>query len=469
MSNPTQGRKGFRPWAAGMLLLLALLSLLHGSAHGRQDGRPRQMTHPDAPASPQRRIALVVGNGNYRNAPRLGNPVNDARDMASALRSLSFEVLEGEDQTADQMKRLILQFGERLSRAGGVGLFYYAGHGVQVGGRNYMIPVEATSLREETIEYDAVDVGRVLAEMEAANNGFNIVVLDACRSNPFSRGWRSSENGLAQIIAPEGTLIAYATSPGKVADDGQGRNGVYTAELLKQIKVPGQNVEAMFKAVRAGVKASTKSIQVPWEFSSLVGDFYFAGVPEIYGSNPRTGAENELKTLPSRGGQNRGAKSGKVIFFSAIQGGSGHTVQAIFSSIDEFLPQLFTDLKQKELNVTSSSASTAVDTDQVRGVVYEILNGRKSSTRSAPYAIAIYATFTVEDRGRSPYTGANMTVTKINFVAIDLEKGEIIANEDVTGAQGFGSDAAQSLRNSIKEALSRLSETFISKVSASAW
>lgn len=278
-----RSRKTFCLQTAGVSLLFVGYSLLCSLVYGQQGGQPRQMVHPeDAPSrqEPQRRVALVIGNGNYRNASRLNNPPNDARDMASTLRRLGFEVLEGEDQTAEQMKQLILQFGEQLRQKGGVGLFYYAGHGVQVGGRNYLIPIEAGTLREQTIEYEAVDVGRVLKEMEAAGNDFNIVVLDACRSNPFARRWRGNENGLAQINATAGTLIAYATSPDKVADDGTGRNGVYTAELLKQIKVPGPNIEAMFKAVRTKVAALTKMQQIPWESTSLFGDFYFAGTAE---------------------------------------------------------------------------------------------------------------------------------------------------------------------------------------------
>jgi hypothetical protein len=276
------------------LLLLSLsVGILSSHILGQQNGQTRQLSHPgevEARQNKQRRLALVIGNSNYRNAPRLNNPVNDAHDIASALRGLGFEVIVGEDQTAEKMKRLILSFGERLRQGGGVGLFYYAGHGVQIGGRNYLIPVEASSLREQTIEFDAVDVGRVLAEMDAAGNGFNIVILDACRSNPFAQNRRSGETGLAQIIAPEGTLIAYATSPGKVADDGEGRNGVYTAELLKQMRVPEQKVEAMFKAVRVGVIVLTGRRQVPWESSSLVGDFYFADKAVNY--NGRSSATN---------------------------------------------------------------------------------------------------------------------------------------------------------------------------------
>jgi uncharacterized caspase-like protein len=179
-------------------------------------------------------------------------------------------------KTGDQMKRLIVGFGEKLS-SGGVGLFYYAGHGVQSQGHNYLIPVEANLLKEKTLEFDAVELDRVLREMEAAGNGFNIVILDACRNNPFSRSWRDASQGLAQVNASGGTLIAYATGPGRVASDGDGRNGTYTGELLRQMRKPSVTIEEMFKAVRVGVEAATKDQQTPWESSSLVGTFCFAG------------------------------------------------------------------------------------------------------------------------------------------------------------------------------------------------
>jgi hypothetical protein len=214
--------------------------------------------------------------------------------MARALREVGFELVDGNahlNVSGDEMKRLIIKFGQILKQSGGVGLFYYAGHGIQVGGKNYLIPIEAEALREQTVEFDAVDVNRVLGEMDYAGNGFNIVILDACRSNPFTRSWRSSESGLASISAPEGTLIAYATSPGRVASDGTTRNGIYTEQLLKQMHVPGLSLETVFKAVRANVKAISKGQQIPWESSSIVGDFYFTR-----GTSPKSAEAQEPAT-----------------------------------------------------------------------------------------------------------------------------------------------------------------------------
>ena len=237
------------------------------------------------------RFALVVGNGNYKFSP-LRNPLTDAKDMTEALARLGFEVVSKTDLSQNEMKQAIRAFGERIRR-GGIGLFYYAGHAVQVDGRNYLIPVGAEISREQEVEYEAVDVGFLLSQMQDARNQLNIVILDACRNNPFTRKFRSTNDGLASINAPSGTLIAYATAPGSVASDGNGRNGLYTQELLKAMREPALKIEDVFKRVRSGVQGLTSGMQVPWESSSLVGDFYFL---------PGTVAES--KALPMVNGRN---------------------------------------------------------------------------------------------------------------------------------------------------------------------
>jgi uncharacterized caspase-like protein len=222
-----------------------------------------------------RRIALVIGNGRYEFSP-LRNPVTDANDMAQVLISFNFEVITRANLTQNEMKQAIRAFGERI-RPGGIGLFYYAGHAVQVEGRNYLIPVGAKITTETEVEDEAVDVGLLLRQMQDAHNQLNIVILDACRTNPFARKFRSLNDGLASINAPSGTLIAYATAPGSVASDGDGKNGLYTQELLKAMREPGLKIEDVFKRVRDRVQNVTRGRQVPWESTSLVGDFYFSG------------------------------------------------------------------------------------------------------------------------------------------------------------------------------------------------
>lgn len=247
----------------------------------------------DGPSQTEKRIALVIGNGAYTAAPPLKNPPNDARDMAATLKALGFDVTSGINVNQRNFKQLIREFGQKL-KAGGSGLFYYAGHGVQSKGHNYLIPVDADITSEAEVEDSGVDVGLVLNFMDDAQNGLNIVILDACRNNPFARSFRSASNGLAQVDAPTGTLIAYATAPGSVASDGTDQNGLYTSELLKQMRVPGQSATDMFMRVRAEVMKKTDKKQVPWEASSLVGAFYFSSQPKSSDGKP-TG---ETPTMP---------------------------------------------------------------------------------------------------------------------------------------------------------------------------
>jgi len=222
----------------------------------------------------EKRIALVIGNSDYLHGP-LANPVNDARSMARALRSAGFDVILGENlSNKTEMKRLIRDFGFKLNK-GGVGLFYFAGHGLQVNGFNFLVPVNAVINNEEEVEYEAVDAGFVISQMEAAKNRLNIVILDACRNNPYARSFRSTKQGLSGMNAPTGTLIAYATAPGSVASDGSGVNGLYTQELLSQINKSDLQIESVFKNVRAEVVRKSGGRQTPWESSSLIGDFYF--------------------------------------------------------------------------------------------------------------------------------------------------------------------------------------------------
>jgi len=277
-----------------MLCVIGLLLCSAGS-HAQQD-RQLQQTG-SANTNGAKRIALVIGNGAYTKAPPLKNPPNDARDMAATLRTLGFDVTSGINVNQRDMKRLIREFGQKL-KAGGSGLFYYAGHGVQSKGRNYLVPVDADIQSEAEVEDSGVDASLVLNYMDDAQNGLNIVILDACRNNPFLRSFRSATDGLAQVDAPTGTLIAYATAPGRVASDGTGQNGLYTSELLKQMRVPGLSATEMFMRVRAEVMKQTGNKQVPWEASSLVGSFYFSGSPtnlSLSNSGANNAAPSETK------------------------------------------------------------------------------------------------------------------------------------------------------------------------------
>lgn len=221
----------------------------------------------------ERRVALVVGNGAYSSSP-LRNPPNDARDIAAALRAVGFTVIERFDVGRTEMQRAIIEFGSALDR-GDVALFYYAGHGIQIDGKNYLVPIDAALEREQHVPVETVDIDEVLARMAGARNRLNIVVLDACRDNPFVRSFRSARRGLAQTLAPAGTFLAYATAPGDIAADGMGRNSPYTEALLTAMQLPGLEIEEVFKEARAQVRERTKERQIPWISSSVVGDFYF--------------------------------------------------------------------------------------------------------------------------------------------------------------------------------------------------
>ncbi len=237
-----------------------------------------QLATPETPVAPtakpaELRTALVIGNSNYDESP-LRNPARDAKLIAESLRQRGFEVIELIDASHKEMRLAIVEFGDLLG-AGGIGLFYYAGHGMQVGGENYLIPIGAEITREAHVGVEGVNVNHVLARMEGARNPMNIVILDACRNNPFARSFRSNASGLAQMLAPTGTYIAYATAPGDVAADGDGANSLFTSALASAIELPGLSLEQTFKEVRRSVREMTNGQQVPWTSSSVVGDFHF--------------------------------------------------------------------------------------------------------------------------------------------------------------------------------------------------
>lgn len=232
-------------------------------------------------AHAEKRVALVIGNSSYAHVPALANPRNDAADMAAMLKSLGFEVVEGTDLEQNEMRATVRRFGEALQGAD-VSLFFYAGHGMQVAGTNYLVPVDAKLAREGDLDFDAIRLDLVLAQMERETKT-SIVLLDACRDNPMaqtlgrSMGTRSANigRGLARIESGVGTFIAFATQPGNVALDGQGRNSPFTAALVKHLPTNAADLGSIMIAVRNDVLAATQGKQVPWEHSSLTGQFFF--------------------------------------------------------------------------------------------------------------------------------------------------------------------------------------------------
>jgi len=226
-----------------------------------------------AVAAPNERVALLVGNNAYQAAP-LRTAVNDVRDLGAALREMGFRTIVRENATRKDMIDAIRQFGQAIEGAE-VALFFFAGHALQYKERNYLIPVDAQMGSEDDVTFFSVEVAQVFDRMDRARTRFNLLILDACRNNPFEASFKVSSAGLAQMSAPSGTLIAYATAPGAVAADGFGRNGIYTKHILQHVAAPDLPVELLFKRVREGVERETLSRQTPWDSSSLKGDFVF--------------------------------------------------------------------------------------------------------------------------------------------------------------------------------------------------
>jgi Caspase domain len=256
------------------------------------------------------RTALVIGNGSYRDGP-LKNPVNDAKDVAAALKKLGFEVAELADASQKGMKQAIRDFGRRLEQRKGAALFYYSGHGVQANGRNYLIPVDAEIDSEQAVDLEAMTADSVLGVMDAAQTQINFVFLDACRNNPFARSFRSPSQGLAYMDAPSGTLIAYATAPGRTASDGTARNGTYTEALLRHLPNPELSVSQMLMRVGVDVEAITARQQVPWHAQSLRGEFYFGRLKQEAQFTPESNTAPAANTAPlSPGGKKPPSSSG---------------------------------------------------------------------------------------------------------------------------------------------------------------
>jgi Caspase domain len=221
--------------------------------------------------------ALVIGNADYDHGCKLKNPTNDADDIAKVLTDGGFNVTKLTNATFKEMKKALKVFEKAADDGGAVSVFFFAGHGVEVDGVNYLIAKDTEADDKTDVETGALSLNEVIIRMEPKDGATrtSIIVLDACRDNPFERKWRGKPRGLAPVYAPRGTLVAFATSPGQFASDGTGRNGLYTEALLKHIEEPDLPVEAMFKRVRNTLGAATKQKQISWEHTSLAGEFYF--------------------------------------------------------------------------------------------------------------------------------------------------------------------------------------------------
>lgn len=244
------------------------------------------LTFSASQSQAEQRVALVIGNSDYgAEMGKLPNPANDAALMAKTLKQVGFDVISITNADQNKMKQAIKEFGRKLTAAGSeaTGLFFYAGHGLQVGGENYLVPVHAAIEQEGDVDVEAVPASMVLRQMDFSGSSVNIVILDACRNNPLARSMRSATRGLAEIRErPTGSFIAYSTAPGQTAVDGKGKNSPYTLALAAAIVTPGAGIEEVFRTVRGKVLKETDQKQVPWDASSLTAPFFF--VPPSAGS-----------------------------------------------------------------------------------------------------------------------------------------------------------------------------------------
>jgi hypothetical protein len=221
------------------------------------------------------KVALVVGNGAYKNVPALKNPANDAKAIAGLLKAFKFNVTAVVDGSRRDMLAAMRDYTQTLEASKCLGLFYFAGHGLQLAWHNYLLPVDASISHPDDVKTQGIDVDELVKRLRKAANPMNVIILDACRENPFGNDFRERAKGLSQMDAPQSTLLAYATSPGNVAADGDGANGLYTETLLREIQVPGAKIEDVFKRVRLGVRLKSNGAQIPWESTSLEEDFWF--------------------------------------------------------------------------------------------------------------------------------------------------------------------------------------------------
>ena len=306
------------------------------------------------------RVALVIGNSAYRNAPQLPNPQNDARAMSEALREVGFDVLVGVDLTKSGMVEILQRFSRRIHSAD-VALFFYAGHGLQVYGQNFLVPVDAELQEEVDLDFEAMSLKMVLRQLDRRQDRTNLVFLDACRDNPLARNLARSMGqarstgigrGLSTTESGLGTLIAYATQPGNVAVDGYGSNSPFTAALSKWVREPGLEVRQVMSRVRQTVIEETEGKQVPWDHSSLIGDFYFKQVaattvePQDPSAPQLTPQSQQLIQDPNF----------ELAFWNAIK--DSRDTRDFEDYLTQFPEGLFVGLARRRMDSISPSAST---------------------------------------------------------------------------------------------------------------
>ena len=422
---------------AGLLLLLAL---------------PLSWAQERAirPVETNNKQALVIGNGNYAHAGVLRNPANDARAIGKTLQQLGFKVTTVTDGDKRQMDQAIRKFGVDLRGSNGVGLFFYAGHGMQIDGENYLLPTDINPSNEFDVAYDAVPVGKLLGQMQVAENKMNIVILDACRNNPFARSFRSSSKGLAQVVAPTGSFISYATAPGNVAADGEGDNGLFTEKLLQHITTPGLKLEEIFKRVRSDVQRESNDKQVPWDSSSVTGDFFFVPMAEVAAAAPTvtsSGTTPEQDFAAQAWDTIKNLEDPKALeeFIKVFPGSPQSNLAkfkllALNSSASEETPVSSTPPTKTEPAVQKPSSPTSVATS--KALAGEAAKKKLLETKKCPNCELSGADLRVADLSRADLSKANLWRAKLNGANLSLAdlNGAILFAADLRGANLFAAD-----------------------------
>ena len=422
------------------------------------------VAHAQNRSSVDRRVALVIGNATYKNSP-LKNPVNDSRAVAAELRRLNFEVIERENVTREGFATAARDFGDRLKGAT-VGLFYFAGHGLQVRGKNFLVPIDADIAREDEVPYRSLDVNEILDKMDSARTPINLVLLDACRNNPFARSFKLSQVGLAQMDAPSGTLIAFATSPGSVAQDGEGSNGLYTGALLKHIGTDSLPIEQMLKRVRVDVVAASKSSQVPWESSSLNRDFAFAeSRPSLAAAPAQTSAAPNVSLAAAQFAL-------ELAFWDAIKNSSSPLDYAAyleqyprgqFAALARVRSGNLTTVSQPQAAANVASAASAGSTPAAAQsgrrltarTAFKSVSGRfiegfsdgsiqwpsTAAGRDNPAVVLLPSRGSVQALASSPEGVYIAAVSNGQLFFVDTQQAVMIRNYDLIAAAGFVADS----------------------------
>ena len=364
--------------------IIHLALLLAGPASAQ---RNLAVDRTAAPAN-DKRVALVIGNSTYRGSP-LKNPVNDARDMANSLRGFGFEVIERTNLTTRQVGQTLREFRSKLT-PGSVAVVFYAGHGVQIKGENYLPTVDAEINGEEDIPLQSLSTRQIMDVLADSRSRMNLVFLDACRDNPYSRSFRSASRGIAKENAPSGTLISFATRPGSVAADGDGRNGLYTSVLLQQIKQSNQPIEQVLKRVVSGVRVASKGQQEPWMEGSIEGDFCFGSCGLGNGNTAPSSSQGDADEKYWEDSKAVGSKAGYEAYLLAYPNGKFSNIAK--AHIERLSMPIAASQSNKSSNTTISkpltNPSTEAEQQYLLGLQYE--NGTAGKTKDISEAIRLY-------------------------------------------------------------------------------